>query len=136
MRRWLMAVVLAAALLPSAARSQDAAPEIRAAISDQIAAFQTEDIDRAFAHASPAVRHRFRSAERFCRMVRDGFPMIWHPARLQFASRTERDGRTFQNVLITDRSGTLYVAEFAMVRVDGDWRIDGVEVRLAEGTSA
>ena len=66
-------------------------------------------------------------------MVRQGYPMVWHPGAVRFADLAEQDGRTLQRVLVTDETGTLHVLEYSMVSVDGAWRIDGVRL-LQEGS--
>ena len=127
MRALLLAAVLAA-VLGVAARAQDAADAIRRVISDQIAAFEADDFATAFTFASPGIQHMFGSADRFGQMVRQGYPMVWHPGGVRFAGLTEEGGRTLQRVFVTDAAGALHLLEYEMVPGEGGWRIDGVRL--------
>ena len=71
----------------------------------------------------------FGDSDRFGQMVRDGYPMVWRPGSLRFSGLTEKNGRTVQSVLITDEAGALYVVDYEMVTIGGDWQINGVWVR-------
>ena len=84
MRRGLLGAVLLAAL-GSGAGAQDAQGAIREVISDQIAAFEADDFATAFGFASPAIREMFGTPDRFGRMVREGYPMVWRPGGVRFA---------------------------------------------------
>ncbi len=122
-------LLVAAALAASPARAQTAETDIRAVISEQIEAFKADDFDRAFTYASPTIKRMFGDSDRFGRMVRDGYPMVWRPGSLRFSGLTEKNGRTVQSVLITDEAGALYVVDYEMVTIGGDWQINGVWVR-------
>ena len=130
MRRLILAGMLAAGLGAAAwAGDEDAA--IRAVISEQIAALEADDFARAFGFASPGIQAMFGTPERFGAMVREGYPMVWHPGAVRFADLETQDGRRLQRVLVTDAAGALHLLEYEMVPGDGGWRIDGV--RLIEG---
>ncbi len=133
------ALVLAAILVTGLGGSAGAGDEdvaIRGVISDQFAAFQTEDLDRAFSFASPGIQQMFGSPGRFGQMVRQGYPMVLHPRSVRFADLTERNGRTLQRVLVTDDAGALHLLEYEMVPGDGGWRIDGVRLIEDGGVGA
>jgi len=132
MRRLVLALAVAAALVP-AARAQDAGSEIRGVISDQIDAFRADDFETAFSFASPAIRRLFGTPERFGQMVRSGYPMVWRPADVRFTDLGTRNGRRVQSVLVTDETGTLHVLDYEMVPGDEGWRINGVRLREASG---
>jgi hypothetical protein len=131
--RVLLAVLLA---WPGAAAAQDPAEAIRKVISDQIAAFRADDLGAAFDFASPAIRDMFGDPDRFGRMVREGYPMVWRPSRFRFSGLDERDGRLVQGVLVTDQAGALHVLEYEMIPGAGGWRINGVTVRQAGDAGA
>lgn len=124
MIRFVLAFVLALALT-GPARAQDAA--IQTVIGDQIEAFKVDDFAKAFTYASPAIRRIFGTPERFGLMVRQGFPMVWRPADVQYLDQVVRGGLTYQKVLIKDGSGTLYTLEYEMIPVSEGWQINGVQ---------
>jgi hypothetical protein len=72
----MIAVLLAGAPL----RAEEPADSIQAVITSQLSAFQANDLDAAFAHASPTIQTKFRNPEIFGEMVATGYPMIWRPA--------------------------------------------------------
>jgi hypothetical protein len=136
-RRGLLAALalLAAALAapgPAAAQSEG----IERVIGSQIDAFLQDDFERAFGFASPGIRQRFGSPETFGRMVRQGYPMVWRPQRYEFQALESEGGRLRQEVWIADRAGKAWIADYFMVEVDGEWRIDGVSLREAPGLGA
>ncbi len=133
-RRRAMALAGAAALAAGAARAQDA--EIRETITRQFEAFAAEDVEGAFGYASPGIQGMFGSAENFGRMVREGYPMVWRPGSYAFSGLEDEGGRLRQTVVITDRSGAAWVADYWMVQVDGRWRIDGVSLRPQQAVGA
>lgn len=135
MRRLMLALALLSGFA-GLARAGDPDAAIRAVISDQIEAFQADDLERAFSHASPMIRQLFGSPARFGQMVQQGYPMIWRPSGLRFSGLSDQDGHKIQSVLITDQAGNLYIADYDMIPTGDGWQIDGVEVRQAEGTSA
>lgn len=126
-------ILMAAAV---AARAGEPADSIRAVIADQIAAFEANDLAAAYAHASPAIQAKFPTPEVFGRMVRTGYPMIWRPSRYQMLGLSETPRGPVQTVLIEDREGRLYEAEYEMREIDGAWRINGVYLRALPGAGA
>jgi hypothetical protein len=135
MRAFLLGAILAAAS-GAAAPAQDTAAQIKEVISDQIEAFRVDDLATAFGFASPAIRDLFGTADRFGEMVREGYPMVWHPGSVRFADLQERGGKALQRVLVTDEAGALHLLEYEMVPLDGGWRIDGVRLLDAGATRA
>jgi hypothetical protein len=136
MRRFLIALMLVSGLGGASAWAQDATSDIRAVISDQIAAFQADDFETAFGFASPMIRQMFGSPSRFGAMVRSGYPMVWRPVDLRFSALAERDGRKVQSVVVTDRAGALHVLDYEMIEGDDGWRINGVRLRSPTGAGA
>ena len=123
---------LAAALLwlapaPAIAQSEP----IERVIGEQIEAFLADDFEAAFGYASPGIRSMFGDPQNFGRMVRRGYPMIWRPDSFRFEDLETVDGRLRQSVSILDRQGRAWVADYYMVKVGDDWRIDGVTLREA-----
>jgi len=136
MRHGILAVVLAvlmAALMALPTRADEA---IESVISAQIEAFLEDDFETAFTFASPAIRNVFETPERFGRMVRQGYPMVWRPAEVTFLSLERRGPELWQNVLIRDAEGALHVLEYLMVPGGDGWLINAVRVRKAPAGAA
>lgn len=134
--RFLAPLALAALLaLPGLPRADEAA-DIRGVIADQIAAFQRNDLDAAFAHASPGIQSRFGDPDRFGQMVRQGYPMVWRPSRFEMLALEETPRGPTQTVLFEDAAGHLWEADYIMQQVDGRWRIAGVSLRRLPGVSS
>ncbi|MFO7854037.1 MAG: DUF4864 domain-containing protein [Paracoccaceae bacterium] len=125
-------LALLVAMGPAAAQSD----RIERVIGAQIEAFLADDFERAFDFASPGIRDVFRTPENFGRMVRQGYPMVWRPERFRFEALEDEGGRLRQEVFITDRAGKAWIADYYMVQVEGEWRIDGVSLREAPGLGA
>ena len=137
MTRLLTAITLTLALVagrPALAEGPDAA--IEAVIADQIAAFQRDDFEAAFGHASPGIRAKFGPPENFGTMVRQGYPMIWRPARVEYGALETRGDSYVKTVVFEDASGMLFEADYRMALVDGAWRIRGVRLRRLPGVSS
>lgn len=136
MRRFTLALALAAAMIAGPAAAQNEADDIRAVISEQIEAFKADDFARAFTYASPNIKRMFGDPARFGRMVREGYPMVWRPADVRFSALSEDGGRIVQSVLMTDAGGALFIVEYEMVTEGDGWRINGVQVRRSGAAGA
>lgn len=113
------------------ARADDAARQV---ISDQMEAFQQDDFETAFTYASPMIQGIFGSSERFGQMVRNGYPMVWRPAEVEFLEAEPEGDALVQNVLIRDADGVYYELEYEMIQGPGGWKINGVQLkRTGEG---
>lgn len=112
------------ALLAGAALAQQ--DEIAATIDAQIEAFRSDDLGRAFSHASPALRRVFRNAENFGEMVRRGYPMVLDPSDIQYLELRQKAGSLWQKVRITDASGRVHLLDYQMVNVENRWKINAV----------
>ena len=130
-----LALILTLVLaLAGPAKAQEA--DIRAVISDQIAAFKAEDLETAFGHASSTIRRLFGTSENFGRMVRDGYPMVYRPSEVQFLQLAERPGAKLQRVMMRDANGALHVLEYQMILTENGWKINGVRILDAGGVGA
>ncbi len=132
--RLLVLIAFLFAAVP-AVRAEDPAAAIRQVISDQIAAFEADDFATAFTFASPGIHDIFVTPDRFGAMVRQGYPMVWHPGSVRFAGLDAEGGRMLQRVFVTDGEGRLHLLEYAMVPAEDGWRIDGVRL-LEDGAAA
>lgn len=133
----LLAPIVLALLLAGGA---PAAAQERAGITDtiqsQIDAFRVDDFAQAFTYASPNIQGMFGNSERFGMMVRNGYPMVWRPAEVQYLELEDRGGLLYQKVMIRDGQGGLHLLEYQMVRNGGDWRINGVQLLRMPGVGA
>lgn len=118
-------------LLPAPAQaggpvtSADAA-EIRAVIHRQIDAFKRDDAQGAFALVSPGVRQAFQTPEKFLDAVRMAYRAVYRPAAVTFMDMLVLSGDVVQQLQVTDRSGLVWVAYYAMQRQsDGSWKTNG-----------
>ena len=116
-------------VLPAAAEpaiNGDDLAEIRTVINRQIDAFRRDDAQEAFKLVSPAVQETFGTPERFLDVVRASYRAMYRPAALTFLGLTAIGDEAVQRVRITDRSGAVWVAYYAMQRQkDGSWRTNG-----------
>ncbi|UWR03522.1 DUF4864 domain-containing protein [Ruegeria conchae] len=125
MRRLLLALSLSAGLA-SGAFAQNA--EIEANISAQIQAFKADDFATAFTFASPNIQRLFGDPDNFGVMVRRGYPMVWRPAEVRFLELREISGALWQKVMITDGDGRVHLLDYQMIRQEGRWKINGVQL--------
>jgi len=109
----------------ASANEPPARAEIETVIRDQISSFRKDDAASAFAHASPKIQAMFRTPKRFIEMVARGYPQIYRAKTSKFLPVQTVHGMLIQRVLITSDEGELITAAYAMVKVDGAWRIDG-----------
>ena len=104
-------------------------------ISDQIRAFEAEDFDRAYSHASKAIKKIFPNSTVFGNMVMSSYPMIWSPKNYKFLDFLERDGVFVQRVLFMDQDNKIYIFDYAMEFSEEEWFINGVyPVNSSRGT--
>ncbi len=104
----------------------EAGAEIRAVIEAQMAAFQRDDAEAAFAFAAPDIQARFVSPANFMRMVREGYRPVYRPREVVFGEIFTLGGKPVQRVRVVGPDGNVVIADYVMVRQpDGSWRIDG-----------
>lgn len=125
------ALLAAAPLTPARAQSDADAAAIQETIRAQIEAFQADDWERAFTFASPNIQSIFRNPENFSRMVTNGFPMVWRPKTYDAGALTDTPAGLQQTMLFEDQQGRLFIADYTMQLVNGEWRINGVQIRPA-----
>jgi hypothetical protein len=126
------ALLLLGLCLPGAATAaaervtRDDAAEIRAVIHRQIDAFKRDDAREAFSLATPSVRQAFRTPEKFLDVVRMAYRAVYRPAAVVFLDMLVMGGDVVQQVQLTDRSGLVWLAYYAMQRqADGTWKTNG-----------
>ena len=115
-------------LLTGVSYAQDRDPDIPDVIQRQIDAFLQDDFATAFSFASPGIKRFFGSSERFGRMVRQGYPMVWRPGDVEYLEQEPKNGAVHQRVLITDRDGVPHVLDYQMIPTPEGWQINGVRI--------
>lgn len=106
--------------------------QIQSVITKQLQAFQADDFETAFTFASPMIQGIFRDPARFGEMVRNGYPMVWRPADVQFGPMQTDGPRPVQIVYLTDGAGRLFEAQYEMIETEDGWEINGVAIRPAD----
>jgi len=131
-------LLLLFALLTAAAAPPDEADRaaIRGVIENQMAAFQRDDGQAAFAAASPMIQGMFQTPERFLEMVRGLYLPVYRPRLVAFGALVEIDGRLVQKVEIIGPDGAQVLALYTMLRRDEGWCIDGVMLTESEKVAA
>jgi hypothetical protein len=105
------------------------AKAIRAVVQAQLDAFATDDGEKAFSYAAPGIRAQFGMPEVFMAMVREGYPVVYRPASVEFLPASAERGKVFQRVRMTDAEGVVWVAHYAMEKQkNGVWRIAGCQL--------
>ena len=130
-RRSLMLAALGSLVAATTLRAADAvaaadAKAVRALIEAQLAAFASDDADKAFSLAAPAIQTMFVNADRFLAMVRESYPVVYRPASVGFLQPEWIDGKLFQRVQMSDAAGARWTVVYQLERqADRSWRIAG-----------
>lgn len=111
-------------------------PEIEATITGQFDAFRAEDVEGAWAYASPTIQDLFGSAGNFARMVEQAYPMVWMPGAVDFIDLQSFGGVLVQRVQVIDAQGNAHYLGYQMVETGEGWRINGVQVLRAPDVAA
>lgn len=107
--------------------------EIRAVIHRQIDALRRDDARGAFALVAPGAQEAYGTPERFLDTMRTSYRAVYRPARVAFLDLVLMGDEVVQPVQLTERSGAVWVAYYAMQRQkDGAWRVNGC--RLVQPT--
>ena len=107
--------------------------EIRGVIHRQIDALRRDDARGAFALVAPGAQEAYGTPERFLDTMRTSYRAVYRPARVAFLDLVLMGDEVVQPVQLTERSGAVWVAYYAMQRQkDGAWRVNGC--RLVQPT--
>ncbi len=136
MRQLFLCLVLLCLPVLSAQAQEARNPAIETVIQQQFDAFRAEDVGTAFSFASPNIKGMFGTPENFGRMVRDGYPMVWRPAEVQFLDLRKVAGNLWQRVMVTDQAGRTHLLEYQMVETGQGWQINGVQILPQAGVGA
>ena len=99
--------------------------EIISVIKSQVAAFRQDNGVAAFSFASPTIRPKVGAASTFLAMVAAHYRPVYRPQQLEFLDLKSVEGQLVQRVMVVGPEGTLVLAMYSMVRIDGRWRING-----------
>ena len=105
---------------------QEAQNQVKITISDQIAAFGSFDIERAYFHASPSIKAIFPNSKIFGEMVKRSYPMIWNPKSYEFISTSSGSAGILQRVMFTDQKDTMHFFDYVLENNGSRWVISGV----------
>lgn len=118
--------------LPAVAQEVPIQETIRA----QIEAFKVDDFARAFTYASPNIHQIFGTSDNFGKMVKDGYPMVWHPSQVDMMDLRTVGGALWQRVRVTDLKGQSYLLDYQMVQGPDGWLINAVQMQKADDVGA
>ena len=133
----LLPSTIAAAFLafasPAVADDANTATDTQRVIASQIAAFKANDGATAYSHAAPNVQRFFPNTEAFMSMVRSGYKPVYNPRNYTFGRFNSRDGKLFQEVLITGPQGKEWIALYTLERqADGSLKITSCQLAAHE----
>lgn len=112
----------------------DDVASIQQVIEQQIAAFQEDNAEMAFSFASPGIRERFQTADRFMNMVKSEYAAVYQPQSVNFEALEIVQGNPVQEVVILSSTGQWVSAYYQMERqADATWRIAGCALLPIEG---
>ncbi len=127
LRQWLLAVAIFLGLGVSVHAQELRDPAIEGVIQSQIDAFLVDDFEEAFTYASPNIKRFFGSSQRFGMMVKQGYPMVWRPGRVEYLDQEPMGSAVIQTVLITDQDGVQHALAYQMIPTPNGWQINGVQ---------
>lgn len=132
-RSILAAAFLSLALLAPKADAQTVAEAdaIENTIRGQIDAIQADNWEQAFTFASPTIQGIFKSPYNFSEMVKRGYPMVWRPKDVRTGALVETPRGLMQTMIFVDQQNRLFIADYLMQEIEGQWRINGVQIRPA-----
>ena len=139
MQRLLTSLFLCLALVaasPDPAAAQSGTDSIEGTIRAQIDAFLADDFPRAFTFASPMIQGFFGTPENFGAMVRQGYPMVYHPSAVRMLEQRDVSGQTWQRIMVTDQAGATHMLDYQMIQTDKGWQINGVQLLPSVGVGA
>ncbi len=135
MRAHIIAVCLSLMSAPAFA-DEPRNPAIEATIQGQITAFLAEDVATAFTFAAPNIKTIFGTAENFGAMVKQGYPMVYHPSAVRMLELRRVAGNLWQRVMVTDDSGRTHMLDYQMLETPEGWQINGVQLLPEAGVGA
>ena len=136
MRRLLLSLALSVLSALSVSAQEARNPAIETTIQQQFDAFRADDVGTAFSFASPTIKGLFGTPENFGMMVRNGYPMVWRPAEVQYLELRKVAGNLWQRVMVTDQAGRTHLLDYQMVQTGDGWQINAVQLLPEVGVGA
>ena len=136
MRRLLLSLALSVLSALSVSAQEARNPAIETTIQQQFDAFRADDVGTAFSFASPTIKRLFGTPENFGMMVRNGYPMVWRPAEVQYLELRKVAGNLWQRVMVTDQAGRTHLLDYQMVQTGDGWQINAVQLLPGVGVGA
>jgi hypothetical protein len=136
MRRLLLSLALSVLSALSVSAQEARNPAIETTIQQQFDAFRADDVGTAFSFASPTIKRLFGTPENFGMMVRNGYPMVWRPAEVQYLELRKVAGNLWQRVMVTDQAGRTHLLDYQMIKTDDGWQINAVQLLPEVGVGA
>ena len=127
----MMPLVLAAPVL-----AEEPVDTVQSVIQQQIDAFLNDDAATAYSFASPAIRGKFPSEDKFFEMVKRGYAPVYRPGNFAFGRSKVTGDMVVQEVQISGPDGKDWTALYQVVKQpDGSFKINGVHmVKAAPGS--
>jgi len=101
-------------------------PQIEKVITSQFNAFKEADLSLAYSYASPELKRRYRSAEIFGQMVKDGYSDIWNSESHTFEGLKLKGEMAYQIVTVFSSNNTINNYLYTLYSYNGEWVIAGV----------
>ena len=99
---------------------------VQTVVQSQLAAFASDDADKAFSYAAPELRKTFGTSGAFMSMVKNSYPVVYRPASVAFLKPESSGDDVVQRVQMLDASGASWLAVYSLQRQkDKTWRISG-----------
>ncbi len=109
----------------------------RAVIEDQLSAFKSGDVARAWSHAAPSIQSIFPDPQSFGAMVQRGYLPLYAPGAHVFGRNMQVGEIVHQELIVTDQAGKQWQAVYTLMKqADGSWKITGVKMDPYNGASA
>jgi hypothetical protein len=100
--------------------------EVKSVVSNQLAAFQREDIPAAYAFASTSIKQQFRLPV-YERMIRRGYaPLLGHAEAQPGVVRDNGGGMAMLPVTVRVPGGAVLRYRYHLLEEDGRWSVSGV----------
>ncbi|MEM8811999.1 MAG: DUF4864 domain-containing protein [Pseudomonadota bacterium] len=110
--------------------------QIQSVIDRQIDAFRRDDGPAAYEFAAPSIKRIFPSVTRFMSMVQQGYAPVYRPQTYTFDDLRMTDRGPVQAVRIVGPNNGSWVALYTFQQQpDGTWKISGVYLQRAPGTT-
>ena len=109
---------------------------IQKVVEGQLLALRQDDSVQAFFYASPRIQQRFRSPVKFLNMVKEAYPVVYHPRDVQLRKVESTEEGAIQQVFFFGERGEPVLGFFQMEKQeDGSWKVNGCRLTPAPDIS-